>query len=55
MWVLPDSLPALRRPTIACMGFVEDLQPPSLRHGESEPAGPGEDFVPDFGLGAVPG
>jgi len=25
MWVLPDGVPACRGPTIACMGFLDDL------------------------------
>jgi hypothetical protein len=40
MWVLPDSSPACRRPTIACMGFFDDVPAPSLRLRESESAGP---------------
>ena len=32
MWVLPDSFPACSGPTIACMGFFDDLPAPEPAH-----------------------
>src|SRR5262252_6267103 len=49
MWVLPDSWPALRWPTMACMGFVEDL--PARACASASPGWEGT-LVPDFGLNA---
>ena len=41
MWVLPDSVPACRGPTIACMGFVVDCRPQACASASPSRPGPG--------------